>query len=659
MQHGGLPGLPNPDPTMIYRANLRSARATDTYLCAGASSPLTWSPKFTYHGFRFVEVDLTNAKGVEFTADNIVMLHFHSNLPQRTNATFSSPTLTRLQAMALGAQRSNFMTVPTDCDQRDERLGWMGDANLSGDSMFLNFDAAAFMKFFLQGIAGEQGADGSMTDVVPYVRFGNRPGDVSWTAAFPNLVHAAWKIAGDAGPAKMYLSGKQLQMQVDNVKSQAASGLDKMHTPYGDWCPPPVKQGGGQGPKPSSPYTSAFSYLAMAEQVADMANATGDAAAAATYGKLRKELNGAFNAAFLNATDGCYDGCSTQTAQVLALALGSGVTSGAGARAKTLARLVEDILSKETHFDVGIIGQKFLYDVLKDGGHESVSLDLLEQTDYPSLGYFFANTLEKATENLWEIPDAPAEGTGMNSRNHHMWSSYSQYLVRSVAGVGGDAQNTVLRPASVDELSSASVRMNTPNGVIAMSWENVGGIQTQRVAAGNGDAVNLSCGEGTVERVAFASFGSPRHATDMLRKGEWTMHPTCHAENSLQVVEERCLNKTFCVIPSDVAAFASLPETCAKDQNHPHKLWVKAVCSTPLSVRVSVSLPLTGTAILELPVWRFGGEKTVRVLESGKDVFGDVQGLLETPKVTTDKAGRKVVRMVLGSGDYDFALLSQ
>ena len=152
MQHAGLPGLPNPDPTMIYQANLRSARATDTYLCAKTgSAAVTWSPKFTYHGFRFVEVDLTNAKGVKFSTDNIVMLHFHSNLPQRTNATFSSPTLTRLQTMALGAQRSNFMTVPTDCDQRDERLGWMGDANLSGDSMFLNYDSATFMKFFLQG----------------------------------------------------------------------------------------------------------------------------------------------------------------------------------------------------------------------------------------------------------------------------------------------------------------------------------------------------------------------------------------------------------------------------------------------------------------------------------------------------------------------------
>jgi alpha-L-rhamnosidase len=655
MQHAGLPGLPNPDPTMIYQANLRSARATDTYLCAKTgSAAVTWSPKFTYHGFRFVEVDLTNAKGVKFSTDNIVMLHFHSNLPQRTNATFSSPTLTRLQTMALGAQRSNFMTVPTDCDQRDERLGWMGDANLSGDSMFLNYDSATFMKFFLQGIASEQGQDGSMTDVVPFVRFGNRPGDVSWTAAFTNLIHAAWKIDDDTGPAKMYLSGKQMQMQVNNVESQAANGLENMHTPYGDWCPPPKKQGGGQGLKPSSPYTSAFSYLAMAKQVADMANATGDIATAATYGALRNKLNDAFNAAFLNATDGCYDGCSTQTAQVLALALGAGVTSGA-AKAKTLARLVENILSEETHFNVGIIGHKFLYDVLKDGGQEKLSLDILEQTDYPSLGYFFANPLEKATENLWELPDAPAEGTGMNSRNHHMWSSYSQYLVRSVAGLGGNAQQLLLRPASVDELASASVSMNTPYGVVAMSWTNVGGVQTHRVAAGNGDDVVLSCGEGKVEHVAFASFGSPRHSKELHRRGEWIMHPKCHAEDSLRVVESLCLNQTSCIIPSDTRAFAALPETCAFDHDHPHKLWIKAMCSTPLSVRVSVSLPLAATAVLELPMWRIGNE-AVRVLESGEDLFGGIRGVLEPPKITTDNARRKVVRVKLGSGNYDFEM---
>ena len=99
-------------------------------------------------------------------------------LASRASANFSSATLNRLQAMALGAQASNFMTVPTDCDQRDERLGWMGDANLSGESMVLNFDLGAFFGWWVRYVAmPELGADGSLPDVSPYVRFGGRPGD--------------------------------------------------------------------------------------------------------------------------------------------------------------------------------------------------------------------------------------------------------------------------------------------------------------------------------------------------------------------------------------------------------------------------------------------------------------------------------------------------
>ena len=111
---------------MIYTGNLRSAKATDTYTCAGAAGGETWAPTHTYHGFRFVEVDVSQAPGVVLTPANIEMLMIHSALPQRSNASFSSATLNQLQRMALGAQRSNMMSLPTDCDQRDERLGWLG-----------------------------------------------------------------------------------------------------------------------------------------------------------------------------------------------------------------------------------------------------------------------------------------------------------------------------------------------------------------------------------------------------------------------------------------------------------------------------------------------------------------------------------------------------
>ena len=297
--------------------------------------------------------------------------------------------------MALGAQRSNFMTVPTDCDQRDERLGWMGDANLSGDSMALNFNVKSFFKFYLKTIASEIDSDGSLTDTVPFYRYGSRPGDVSWTEAFVNLNYVMWTISNDdAASAQLHLD--DMVRQLRNVQGQASQGLGKMHTPYGDWCPPPVKMGTGQGPKPSSPYTSAFSYLSMIRQVYEMALHLGNQSVV-TECQVQKNfffflffftfrdtilstvltnfsqiffifffpqaLNVSVTKEFQQVfghgpKNGCYDGCTTQTGLVLALALDMEGNVGEGPAA-TRALLVENIQEEhKTHYTTGIIGAK-------------------------------------------------------------------------------------------------------------------------------------------------------------------------------------------------------------------------------------------------------------------------------------------------------------
>ena len=162
MQHDKLPDLDKADPTMIYQNNLRSAKATDTYIARGDADGETFVPSFTYHGFRFVEITNMNV-----TAEDITLLHFHSAVEPKATVSFSSDTLNRIQALAVGAQRSNMMTVATDCDQRDERLGWMGDMDLSSDSMCLNFDCGAFAKSFVRAMDDEMEDSGALPDVVP------------------------------------------------------------------------------------------------------------------------------------------------------------------------------------------------------------------------------------------------------------------------------------------------------------------------------------------------------------------------------------------------------------------------------------------------------------------------------------------------------------
>ena len=164
LQHRGLPDVgASYDQKMPYFQNLRSANATDTFILAGTGAE-EYVPSFTYHGARYVQVD--GFPGT-LTADNIEFHHFHTGNARRSSLAFpGSPTLEAIQEMALGTQRSNMMSITTDCDQRDERLGWMGDEELSVHTMLLNWQADEFFSVYMANMASEMDADGSLPDVV-------------------------------------------------------------------------------------------------------------------------------------------------------------------------------------------------------------------------------------------------------------------------------------------------------------------------------------------------------------------------------------------------------------------------------------------------------------------------------------------------------------
>ena len=662
MQHSGLPDLGNhADPRFIYTGNLRSAKATDQYICSGKESANTsWYPRLTYHGFRFLQINVTqmSSSNTTWTKDDVDLLHIHSAVSLRTNVTFpQSPTLNTLQQLALGAQRSNFMTVPTDCDQRDERLGWMGDANLSGDSMALNYKVLSFFNFYLKGIAAEVGQDGSLTDTVPFVRYGSRPGDVSWTAAFINLNHVLWKIMGDDTSLLTHFDAMVMQMR--NVQSQATSGLDKMHTPYGDWCPPPVKMGTGQGPKPSSPYTSAFSYLNMVRQMLSIAQHVRNATVIDECQKLNATVTDAFNTVFGNGGPhvGCYDDCSTQTGLVLALAL---QLAGANTPA-TQALLVHDVEElHHSHYSTGIIGAKFLYDVLKDAGKEELSLTLLENVDYPSIGYYFANKQEQATENLWELPDALVEGTGMNSRNHHMWSSYSAYLVRSIGGLNVDDESGVgqylFSPGSVSRIFSSSVVMHEPNGIISLTWTNHGGLQSRKVAVASNVSLEMDCGKfgGLIERIQFHSFGTPTERNSLFVKDD-----QCHGA-PLTINTSMCIGQQKCTVPTKAEYYETLPMSCLTDISRPLTVWMEVQCSLSLTLEVNVNVPIGSFATIKIPTYRLLSSElenaTVVITENEKEIYVDAKNGIRSIKKATDHAQRHIVNVNVANGRYNFVV---
>ena len=177
------------------------------------------------------------------------------------------------QAMAVGAQRSNLMTVPTDCPQRDERLGWLGDVALSAETLSLNFAAGPLLRGFAETVAAALGPDGSLPDVVPRVRFGARPGDMSWTAAFAELVQVVWVLQRDVAWVRAMLP--RLLAHVAELDARASRGLARIRGSYGDWCAPPRARGGGPGARPAVAFTAAFSYIRTVDQVAGLARVGG------------------------------------------------------------------------------------------------------------------------------------------------------------------------------------------------------------------------------------------------------------------------------------------------------------------------------------------------------------------------------------------------
>jgi len=644
----------------IYNGNLRSALATDIYILKGDPAGETFEPHFTYHGFQFVEVLYYPG---DLLPQNIQQIHFHTLNPVRSSFTSSSPVLNKIQYAVVKGQASNQMSVPTDCDQRDERLGWMGDAGLTSDSFAINFDYTAFLDNYLQLMADNQDGSGSLPDVVPFFRYGGRPADPSWSAALPQNLWVRYNIDGNTDPVTKHW--QTLLAYFGNIQQQVASAgsLSKWPAPYGDWVPADAAT------KVPNSLCAAYNYIVNAQQTTALAAATGNTADHAKFAKLATDVMANYTAAFFDNTTGCWSTCGqagysfAYQAQLVPAASIPSLTSA----------LVSDITVKYTnHPSSGIIGVKALFPTLSALGQNDVALALAEQTSYPSWGYMFYNTLEPANSSIWELWDGPTQGPGMNSRNHHMFSSLSAWLVTEVGGIkdpaplkvcgAGAAGPVRLAPAQLQGVAAADTTISTPCGDVKLAYQRHGGSQCARQPEGRSVSsplspilppLSLSCGSrgGVISSLSFASWGYPTGTC-----GAFTAHPTCHSPHSLSLVSSLCLNKTECAVPTHADAWPGAdkldcsppPSSPPAAAANPRTLAVEFVCSLPPSLTVSASLPVGAVATVALPTLGLSG---YTVLESGVDVAGvPVAGV----RAVTHRNGH--VDVEVGSGSYEFTL---
>ncbi len=461
----------------LYTANLRRAKATDVYVCRGGGVEI-FEPRFTFHGFQYVE--LTGLPGAPL-ADAVTGCVIHSATPPAGHFECSHAGVNRLWLNGLWSQRDNFLSVPTDCPQRDERLGWMGDAQVFCRTAMCNMDVAAFFTKWLIDIEDAQTPEGVFPDVAPrlredinFVGLGNLGGAAAWADAGIIIPHTLWRVYGDLRVVERHWGA--MVRWLDWIERHNPDGLrlNKLANNYGDWlCIPSDTSFGTHSPMKN---LLATAYWADdAAKMTRMARALGREADALRFQGMFERVRAAFQKEWL-LPDGQL-AVETQTAYLLALAFD---LLPIEVRARAAERLVANIRELGWHLSTGFVGISHLNPILTLTGHADVAYRLLLQEGYPS---WLFPVMQGAT-TIWERWDSwtIAGGfhkDGMNSFNHYSLGSVGEWLFRHVAGIELDPEQPgfkrfTLQPFLGEGLDFVRASYRTLHGEIRSEWKLAG-----------------------------------------------------------------------------------------------------------------------------------------------------------------------------------------
>lgn len=438
------------DDGMINTENLRGARAEDIYILKGEGEEC-FEPRFTYHGFRYVE--LTGFPGVP-AIDSIRGRVVHSAVEPIGNFSCSKPILNQLQRIILWGQKTNLHSIPTDCCQRDERMGWLGDAHCTAEEAMINFDMAAFYTNFIRDIRDAQDSNGTITDTIPHV-WGQRPADPAWGTAYPLLCWYMYQYYGDTRILEEQYEG--LKKYVEFLRSKEEDGL-VTYSYYGDWV---------SVEKTPGSLVSAFYYYYDVKILADVADVLGKIEEAKAYKQQAENIKAAFHTRFFKPETGSY-ASGTQTANALPLFLDMVPKT---VRGSVSGNLINDIVyGHNTHLTTGVIGTKYIMELLTRLNASHLAYELATQTTYPSWGYM----IENGATTLWELWQNKT-GPSMNSHNHPMFGSVGAWLYKALAGInlaeGSVGYDKILiQPQMVRDLRYASGSTRTLRGTVSCAW---------------------------------------------------------------------------------------------------------------------------------------------------------------------------------------------
>jgi alpha-L-rhamnosidase len=457
----------------VYTENLRSARATDYYTCKGGG-PEVWEARFTYHGFRHVEV-----RGLKPDYKlELIGIVLHSDMPVTGHFACSNPLLNQLQHNILWGQKSNFLDVPTDCPQRDERLGWTGDAQVFIRTAAFNMDVRGFFHNWLLNAREAQKPNGSLSPVIPDI-------DIDFcTDGGP-----AWSDANIICPWTLYLCYADREileahydsmvLSMDFMAHDRCAGFIRSHPDvdpwggFGDWL---ALDGGGktEGITPCDLIGTAF-YAYDASIMARTATLLGREEDAQKYRDLHQKIVDAFRHRFVTPEGLIVSG--TQTAYVLALQFG---LLPENLRPVAIRELARDIEKRKFHIATGFVGTPYILDVLEENGRLDLAYKLLEQETFPS--WLFP--VKNGATTIWErwdgwVREKGFQHKGMNSYNHYAYGAVGAWMVRSVAGLELDEaepayRHILFRPRPGGSLTWAEASLQTPQGLARIHWDLAG-----------------------------------------------------------------------------------------------------------------------------------------------------------------------------------------
>jgi alpha-L-rhamnosidase len=445
----------NPDGT-IYTTNLRGALATDRYICGGYDTK-SWSPHFTFHGFQYVEITGLTSKPTE---DQIVGVALSSATPTVGQFSCSDPTLNQLRSNIYWTQRSNFIDIPTDCPQRDERLGWMGDAQVYCRAATLNCDVEAFYTKWLQDVADGQRADGEFPMVAP-VKVAGDDGGPAWADAGVIVPWTVYEVYGDKRLlARQYPSMVKFVEFNRNRSTPDLLPPAKFHC-FGDWL----------NIKDETPIQVIYeAYFAKSAWLTAKAAAVlGKDDDAKKYYDLFEQIKTAFNNAYVK-DDGTITG-DTQTCYVLAIAFN---LLDSEQQQLAAQHLVDHIKQRDWHLSTGFIGTKDLMLALSKIGREDVAYRLLHQRTFP--GWEFS--IGQGATSIWErwdgwTPQKGFQDPGMNSFAHYSFGAVYQWMVENIGGIRNDDaryHRIIIAPKLDPRLRWASTSYDSVRGPIKSDW---------------------------------------------------------------------------------------------------------------------------------------------------------------------------------------------